>query len=86
MQELTGICHALFYVVVQLWQVSTLLGEKRMRGLRYNDLNQPFTPYFRLNQCYISAEIQILSGLWKLPGSFVYPAISRTESFVLKIN
>lgn len=65
---------------------AVLLGEKPMRWLRYDDLNQPLTLYFKLKKCYVSAEIQILSGLWKLPVTFLYPATSRTESFVLKIN
>lgn len=76
------ICHPLFLRGC----AAVLPGEKPTRGLRYDDLNQPSTFYFRLKQCYVSAEIQILSGLWKLPVSFVYPAITRTESFVLKIN
>lgn len=57
---------------------AALLGEKPRHGLSHNDLNQPFTLYFRLTQCYVSAEIQNQRGLWELSVSFVYPAISRT--------
>lgn len=64
-----------------------LLDEKPMHGLKHDDLNQPFTLCFRLKWCYVSVEIQIPSGLWKLPVSFVYPVISRIENFFrTKVN